>query len=74
MDALDPATRLAMEGHRPGAYVRLLLRGVPCELARHFDPRQPVLVGGLAQGEEALGFMQLRLKRHRWVLVLVGGW
>lgn len=26
----------------------------------------PVQVGGLQQGEEALGFMQLRLKRHRW--------
>lgn len=23
-------------------------------------------MGGLQQGEEALGFMQMRLKRHRW--------
>ncbi|KAL4425893.1 hypothetical protein ABPG75_009909 [Micractinium tetrahymenae] len=66
LDALDPATRIAMEGHRPGAYVRLRFSGVPCELVTNFDPRFPILVGGLQQGEESLGFMQMRLKRHRW--------
>ncbi|PSC76713.1 ribosome biogenesis BMS1-like protein [Micractinium conductrix] len=66
LDAFDPATRVAMEGHRPGAYVRLRFSGVPCELVTNFDPRFPILVGGLQQGEEALGTMQMRLKRHRW--------
>lgn len=29
LDALDPAQRLAMEGHRPGAYLRLRFSGEP---------------------------------------------
>ncbi len=40
--------------------------GLPCELVTHHDPRRPLLVGGLGQGEEKLGMMRLRLKRHRW--------
>lgn len=39
---------------------------MPYELAQHFDPRVPLLVGGLGQGEDKLGFMRLRFKRHRW--------
>ncbi len=27
LEGLDPATRLSMEGHRPGAYVRMRFRG-----------------------------------------------
>ncbi|KAK9824496.1 hypothetical protein WJX72_010821 [[Myrmecia] bisecta] len=66
MDALDPAQRVAMEGYRPGTYLRMRFTGMPCELVQHFNPAQPLLVGGLAQAEEGSGFMQLRLKRHRW--------
>ncbi|EIE20399.1 DUF663-domain-containing protein [Coccomyxa subellipsoidea C-169] len=66
LDALDPEQRVAMEGHRPGAYLRLRFTGVPCELVRHWDPAVPLLVGGLAAAEEGRGFLQLRLKRHRW--------
>lgn len=40
--------------------------GMPCELSEYWDPAQPLLVGGLAPAEEGRGFMQLRLKRHRW--------
>ena len=29
-------------------------------------PAQPLLVGGLAPTEEGRGYLQLRLKRHRW--------
>ncbi|GLI71471.1 hypothetical protein VaNZ11_016609 [Volvox africanus] len=66
LDGLDSATRLAMEGHRPGAYVRIRFSGLPCELVTHHDPQRPLLIGGLGQGEEKLGMMRLRFKRHRW--------
>lgn len=42
------------------------LAGVPCELLQHWDPAQPLLVGGLSAAEEGRGFLQLRMKRHRW--------
>ena len=66
MDALDPAQRVAMEGHRPGSYVKMRFSGIQYEFAEYFDPRHPVLIGGIGKSEEAQGYMQLRLKRHRW--------
>lgn len=39
---------------------------MPCELVQHHDPRRPLLVGGLAAGEEKQGSMRVRFKRHRW--------
>lgn len=39
MDALDAGTRVAMEGHRPGAYLRLRFSGEPATLA-HFTAFQ----------------------------------
>ena len=66
MDELDEGQRIAMEGFRPGTYLRLRFTGVPCELMQHFDPSQPLLVGGVSPAEEGVGFMQLRFKRHRW--------
>ena len=32
----------------------------------HFDPRYPVLVGGVLPGEGRLGYVRVRLKKHRW--------
>jgi hypothetical protein len=58
--------RLIMEGAQPGRYVRLLLSRVPCEFVQYFDRRCPVLVGALLANEQNLGFVQARLKRHRW--------
>lgn len=50
----------ALQGHRPGAYVRLRFSGVPCELVTNFDPRFPILVGsGWGAGQavvHALGY------------------
>ena len=66
LDAMPEATREALEGYRPGAYLRLVLRGVPHEWVDNFDPTRPLLVGGLLSSEDSMGYQQLRLKKHRW--------
>ena len=63
---VDAATRALVEGYKPGSYVRLELNSVPCEMSVHFDPTRPLVVGGLLSAEEQLGFVQVRIKRHRW--------
>ncbi|KAJ3042715.1 Glycoside hydrolase 2 (Mannanase, beta-galactosidase) [Rhizophlyctis rosea] len=62
----DPETRAQVEGYRPGLYVRIVLQGMPCEFVENFDPVYPVIIGGLLPTEETFGFMQVRIKRHRW--------
>ncbi|KAK6336786.1 Glycoside hydrolase 2 (Mannanase, beta-galactosidase) [Orbilia javanica] len=66
LEELDLNTRVRIEGFRPGTYARIVLSGVPCEFVQHFDPKQPVLVGGLTPTEDRFGFLQVRIKRHRW--------
>ncbi|KAI3468188.1 hypothetical protein Pfo_024851 [Paulownia fortunei] len=66
LNELDEVTRIEIEGYRTGTYLRLEVRDVPFEMVENFDPCHPILVGGLALGEENVGYMQVRLKRHRW--------
>lgn len=63
---VDEDTRHLVEGYRPGSYVRIELNKVPYEMVEYFDPSFPLLVGGLLASEEAFGFVQVRIKRHRW--------
>ncbi|KAJ3086602.1 Glycoside hydrolase 2 (Mannanase, beta-galactosidase) [Quaeritorhiza haematococci] len=63
---LDPATRMALEGIRAGTYVRVVLESVPAEFVRSFRGSEVLVIGGLGGGEEGVGFMQVRMKRHRW--------
>ncbi|XP_068477302.1 uncharacterized protein [Phaseolus vulgaris] len=37
-------------------------------MVEYFDPYHPILVGGVGIGEENVGYMQTRLKRHKKVL------
>lgn len=65
-DAMDNDSRDRIEGFRAGTYVRLVFDGVPCEFVEYFDPKFPVLIGSLLSNEERFGYLQVRLKRHRW--------
>jgi ribosome biogenesis protein BMS1 len=65
-DGIDPDSRALVEGFSPGKYVRIELADVPCELVEHFDPAYPIVVGGLLPAEERFGYVQVRIKRHRW--------
>ncbi|KAJ5928503.1 Ribosome biogenesis protein bms1 [Penicillium verhagenii] len=63
---LDPASRARAEGYKAGTYARIVLENVPCEFVEKFNPRFPVIVGGLAPTEDRFGYVQIRIKRHRW--------
>ncbi|GAB7359061.1 hypothetical protein MBLNU230_g5133t1 [Neophaeotheca triangularis] len=65
-EALDEASRVRAEGYKAGTYARITLANVPHEFVANFNPRFPLLVGGLQPTEERMGFVQVRIKRHRW--------
>lgn len=63
---LDERQRMAVEGFRAGKYAKLVLEKVPAEFVARFDARLPIIVGGLTATEDRWGFVQVRIKRHRW--------
>ncbi|EEY64317.1 ribosome biogenesis protein BMS1 [Phytophthora infestans T30-4] len=58
--------RLQLEGFRNGLYVRIEFSGVPAEFVRYYDPKNPIVVGGLPNMEDTLGLVRMRFKKHRW--------
>ncbi|XP_018352331.1 PREDICTED: ribosome biogenesis protein BMS1 homolog [Trachymyrmex septentrionalis] len=65
-EGLDDDIRVQLEGYRPGMYIRVEIESVPCELITHLDPTYPIIIGGLLHGEENIGYVQTRIKKHRW--------
>ncbi|KAK5660362.1 hypothetical protein OQA88_12903 [Cercophora sp. LCS_1] len=63
---LDETQRTAVEGYRAGKYAKLVIEGVPAEFVTKFQARLPIIVGGLSATEDRFGFVQVRIKRHRW--------
>ncbi|KAG9007149.1 Glycoside hydrolase 2 (Mannanase, beta-galactosidase) [Tulasnella sp. JGI-2019a] len=65
-EGMDQESRALVEGYRPGSYVRVELTNIPYEMVENFNPIYPILVGGLLPAEERFGYVQVRIKRHRW--------
>ncbi|KAG5944399.1 hypothetical protein E4U59_007287 [Claviceps monticola] len=65
-ETLDESQRAAVEGYRAGKYAKIVLEGVPAEFVTRFNARMPIVVGGLTPTEDRWGFVQVRIKRHRW--------
>ncbi|PSR79330.1 hypothetical protein BD289DRAFT_375624 [Coniella lustricola] len=63
---LDERQRVLVEGFKAGKYAKLVLEGVPAEFVKQFNSRMPIIVGGLSATEDRFGFVQVRIKRHRW--------
>uniref|UniRef100_A0A8D8PLR9 Ribosome biogenesis protein BMS1 homolog n=1 Tax=Cacopsylla melanoneura TaxID=428564 RepID=A0A8D8PLR9_9HEMI len=63
---MDDGARVELEGYRAGLYIRLELENMPAELIDNFDPTYPLIVGGLQPGEETIGCVRARVKKHRW--------
>ncbi|PVU90203.1 hypothetical protein BB561_004989 [Smittium simulii] len=62
----SPELREKIEGFRPGQYLRIKIENVPYEMIEFFNPYYPIVIGGLLSSETKFGFVNVRIKRHRW--------
>lgn len=65
-EGLDDDVRVHFEGYRPGLYLRVEVEDMPCEFVKNFDPSYPVIIGSVLKGEEKMGYLQARIKCHRF--------
>ncbi|KAI1172733.1 GTP binding protein Bms1 [Nemania sp. FL0916] len=65
-EGLDERQRLAVEGLTAGRYVSVILERVPAEFIENFSARKPLIIGSLNPLEERFGFLQVRMRKHRW--------
>lgn len=63
---MDDDVRVQIEGFRPGMYVRMFFKDMPCEFVENFDANYPILMGALNMSEENVGFVSCKVKKHRW--------
>ncbi|XP_073684283.1 ribosome biogenesis protein BMS1 homolog [Garra rufa] len=63
---MDDEARVQYEGFRAGMYIRVEIPALPCEFVTNFDPHYPIILGGLGPSEGNVGYLQMRVKKHRW--------
>lgn len=63
---LSDEQRFQYEGYRSGMYLRIEVDDIPCELITNFDATYPIILGGLLAGESNIGYVRVRIKKHRW--------
>jgi ribosome biogenesis protein BMS1 len=65
-DKMDDSLRVQYEGFRPGMYIRVQIKNMPHEFVSNFNAKYLVIIGGLSVNEANIGYVQVRLKKHRW--------
>ncbi|MBE3109999.1 MAG: hypothetical protein IMZ46_05705, partial [Acidobacteria bacterium] len=65
-EKLDERQRVAVEGYKAGKYAKVVLENVPAEFVEKFNASNPIIIGGLTPTEDRFGYIQVRIKRHRW--------
>lgn len=66
LEDMTPEQRQKIEGFKAGSYVRIVFDDVPMEFIENFDPKYPIIMGGLLPTELKFGIVKARLRRHRW--------
>lgn len=54
-EKMDDETRVEYEGFRPGMYVRVEIKQMPCEFVTSFNPNFLAIVGCLGSNESNIG-------------------
>jgi len=62
----DAEVRARHEGLRQGTYVRVRIDNVPRRFVESYNPKFPLVMGGLNSQEAELGLVRCRFKKHRW--------
>lgn len=66
LEAMSLEQRQRIEGYKAGSYVRIVFDNVPMEFVENFNPKFPIIMGGLLPTELKFGIINARLRRHRW--------
>ncbi|ODV96817.1 hypothetical protein PACTADRAFT_48627 [Pachysolen tannophilus NRRL Y-2460] len=66
LEEMDELTRNKIEGFKSGSYVKLTFNNLPKEFIENLNPVYPIIVGGLLSTEERFGFLNVRIRKHRW--------
>lgn len=65
-ESMTPEQRQSIEGYKAGSYVRIVFDGLPMEFIENFNPKFPVIIGGLLPTELKFGVINARIRKHRW--------
>jgi ribosome biogenesis protein BMS1 len=57
---------LLIDGIKPASYLAVLIKGIPYELISNFRPTRPLVIAGVATNDNYMGYLKVRMKRHRW--------
>lgn len=66
LESMTSEQRQKIEGYRAGSYVRIVFDRLPMEFVENFNPKFPVIMGGLLPTELKFGIINARIRRHRW--------